>query len=202
MKKLFLASASPRRHEILEKMKLPHIVFVAEADETLPDGISPTDAGSILAARKAMAVKEELIKAGLYSPETLILAADTLVYIDNKPLGKPKNADDALNMLLALSGKKHSVCTGTCLIYKNRSISSAEVSDVYMRNFSEAEAKAYVATKEPLDKAGAYGIQGIGSVLVDHIDGDFFSIMGLSPTTVSTLMSKLGIPYFDLIQEK
>lgn len=202
MKRLFLASASPRRHEILEKMQLPHTVYVAEADESLQSDISPINAGEILAARKAMAVKKALIDEGRFDKETLILAADTLVYIDDTPLGKPKDADDALKMLCSLSGKRHSVCTGSCLIFGDRSISTAEVSDVYMRAFSQAEAEAYVKTGEPLDKAGAYGIQGIGSVLIDRIDGDFFSVMGLSPKAVASLLNKLGISYFDLIQEK
>lgn len=202
MIELFLASASPRRHEILEKMQLDHAVYVAEADETLPSDISKKEAGEILAARKALAVKNALIAEGRFTENTVILAADTLVYIDDTPLGKPKNAKKALEMLFDLSGKKHSVCTGTCIVYGNRSISTAEISDVYMRAFSLLEAESYIKTGEPLDKAGAYGIQGIGSVLVDRIDGDFFSVMGLSPKTVCTLLNKLGISYFDLIQEK
>ena len=197
---LYLASASPRRREILSRMGLAHTVFTAPADETVEDGISMENAGEILAARKAYAAKQALIAQGKFTPETMILAADTLVYLGGKPLGKPKDAADAKQMLLALSGREHSVCTGTCLVYGDRSISASEVSAVHMRPFSEKEAAAYVATGEPLDKAGAYGIQGIGSVLIDRIEGDFFSIMGLSPATVSRLMSALGAAYFDLQQ--
>ena len=105
-------------------------------------------------------------------------------------------------MLNMLAGKAHRVCTGTCMLTYKNSITTAEVSDVYMRDFSADEAKAYVATGEPLDKAGAYGIQGLGAVLIDRIDGDFFSVMGLSPKTVCRLMNALGISYFDLINQE
>lgn len=202
MKQFYLASASPRRSEILTKMQLPHTVYTAEADEHIESDVPPEHAGEILAARKAIAVKSALLAENKFTRDTLILAADTLVYLDGKPLGKPQDAEDALRMLLSLAGKKHTVCTGTCLISGARSISTAEVSEVYMRAFSAEEALAYVATGEPLDKAGAYGIQGIGSVLVERIEGDFFSIMGLSPKTVCRLLNTLEVPYFDLIRQE
>lgn len=202
MIKLYLASASPRRHEILEKMNLPHTILTAEADETVETGTEPRAAGEILAARKALAVKNALIADGKFDDDTLILAADTLVYLDGKPLGKPRDEKDALSMLLSLSGRAHTVCTGTCLIHGSRSISASETSQVYMRAFSPETAAAYVATGEPLDKAGAYGIQGVGAVLIDKIEGDFFSIMGLSPKTVCRLMDTLGVPYFDFIRKE
>ena len=200
MIKLYLASASPRRSEILSKMGLAHTVFTAPADETVEDGLTMENAGEILAARKAYAAKQALLAAGKWDKDSLLLAADTLVYLDGQPLGKPRDAEDAKRMLKALSGRAHSVCTGSCLVYGDRSISASEVSAVHMRAFSEEEAERYVATGEPLDKAGAYGIQGIGSVLVERIEGDFFSIMGLSPHTVRRLMSALGIEYFDWVQ--
>lgn len=200
MKELILASGSPRRSEILSKMCLPHTVFTAPADETVDENAEPREVGEVLAARKALAAKNALRAADRFTRDTMILAADTLVYLDGKPLGKPKDAEDAVRMLLALSGKTHTVCTGTCLISGARSISTAEVTEVQMRAFSEEEARAYVATGEPLDKAGAYGIQGIGGTLVERIDGDFFSVMGLSPKTVARLMGVLGVSYFDCIQ--
>ena len=200
MKTLYLASASPRRSEILTRMQLPHTVYPAPADATLGEGITMENAGEILAARKALAAKQALVAEGKFDEDTMILAADTLVYLDGKPLGKPKDAADAKRMLMLLSGKTHSVCTGTCLVSGGRSVSAAEVSAVVMRAFSEKEAEAYVATGEPLDKAGAYGIQGIGSVLIEGIEGDFFSIMGLSPKTVSRLLGVLGTDYFDMIK--
>ena len=200
MIKIYLASASPHRKEILELMKLDFTVATAEADEELPQNTPPESAGEILAARKALALKERLKAEGNFDSDTVIIAADTLVYCDGKRLGKPKDASNALEMLGSLSGKEHSVCTGTCIIRGERSVSTSEVSHVYMRAFSLDTALSYVATGEPLDKAGAYGIQGIGSVLIDRIDGDFFSVMGLSPKTVCKLMSSVGIPYFDLLR--
>jgi len=202
MKTLYLASASPRRSEILTKIGLAHTVYTAEADETVQPGADPRETGEVLAARKALAVKAALRAEDKFTRDTLILAADTLVYLDGVPLGKPQSEKEALHMLTALAGKKHTVCTGTCLISGTRSISTAEVTDVYMRDFSEEEARAYIATGEPLDKAGAYGIQGIGATLVDRIEGDFFSVMGLSPKTVVRLLGALGVPYFECIQKK
>lgn len=202
MTKIYLASASPRRKEILELMKLDFEASTAEADESLPCDISPESAGEILAARKALALKEKLAAEGKFDSDTVIIAADTLVWCGGARLGKPKSENEALLMLMALSGREHTVCTGTCVIRGARSISSADVSEVHMRRFSEKEALAYIATGEPLDKAGAYGIQGIGSVLVDRIDGDFFSVMGLSPATVCKLLSVVGIPYFELINRE
>lgn len=202
MTKIYLASASPRRKEILELMKLDFTVETADADESLPSDVAPEDAGGILAARKALALKEKLVAEGKFDEDTVIVAADTLVWCGGVRLGKPKDEKEALLMLTALSGRAHKVCTGTCVISGARSISAADVSEVHMRSFSEKEALAYVATGEPLDKAGAYGIQGIGSVLVDRIDGDFFSVMGLSPKTVCRLLGAVGIPYFELINRE
>ena len=202
MKQFYLASASPRRSEILTKICLKHTVYTAEADETLGENVPPEHAGEILAARKATAAKNALLAEDKFTRDTVILAADTLVYLDGMPLGKPQNAEEALEMLMALSGRKHVVCTGTCIISGARSISTAEVSEVTMRPFSEEEARAYIATGEPLDKAGAYGIRGIGATLIERIEGDFFSIMGLSPKTVTRLLGALGLSYFDLIQQE
>lgn len=196
MKKLYLASASPRRHEILSIMDLPHTVLTAPADESIDLTLTPREVGEILAARKALALKNALAAEKKFDSDTLILAADTLVYLDGEPLGKPKDEEEALEMLLALSGRAHTVCTGTCLIRGDRSISASELSHVYMRAFTKEDALSYIATKEPLDKAGAYAVQGKGSVLIDRIDGDFFSIMGLSPKTVCRLLETMGIPYF------
>ena len=201
MSEFFLASASPRRREVLDKMQIPHTVCPVEADETVEKGLSPKAAGELLATRKAIAAREALTAAGRYGEDSLLLAADTLVYLDGIPLGKPRNAADAAEMLRALRGREHTVCTGVCLLHGKRSVSTAEVTAVRMRAYSDAEIEAYIATGEPLDKAGAYGIQGIGAVLVDSIDGDFWSVMGLSPKTVARLMHALGTTYFDYVKK-
>lgn len=199
MIKIYLASASPRRKEILELMKLDFEVATAEADESVGEGLSKGEIGEALAAKKAFALKEKLKAENKFDSETVIIAADTLVWCDGECLGKPSDQNEALEMLAKLSGKAHNVCTGTCILYGEKSVSSFEISDVYMRKISIDTALTYIATGEPLDKAGAYGIQGIGSVLVDRIEGDFFSVMGLSPKTVCKLLGALGIPYFDLL---
>ncbi len=200
MLKLYLASASPRRKEILEMMRLPFTVCTAEADENIGSDTDMESAGELLATRKAHALKAKLVREGSFDNDTVIIAADTLVYVGNVPLGKPRDGQDALRMLDILSGREHTVCTGTCVIYGERSISSADKSTVCMGVISPADAASYVATGEPLDKAGAYAIQGIGATFVKYIEGDFFSVMGLSPKTVSRLLKALGISYFDLIQ--
>lgn len=161
--KLYLASGSPRRREILDLMHLPYEICTADADETLPAGTAMEAAGRLLASRKAEAAAARLAAAMPTDGDALILAADTLVYLDGKPY------------------------------------TAADVTAVTMRAYGEDEARAYVATGEPLDKAGAYGIQGIGSVLVEKIDGDFFTVMGLSPRVVRGLLGDAGYTYFDLI---
>lgn len=197
--KLYLASGSPRRREILDLMHLPYEICTADADETLPAGTAMEAAGRLLASRKAEAAAARLAAAKPTDGDALILAADTLVYLDGAPLGKPHTADEALAMLRALSGRRHYVCTGVCLLADGKPYTAADVTAVTMRAYGEDEARAYVATGEPLDKAGAYGIQSIGSVLVEKIDGDFFTVMGLSPRVVRGLLGDAGYAYFDLI---
>ena len=199
--KLYLASNSPRRREILKRMRLPYTVFTAEADERLAGDVSEEQACEILAVRKAMAARDRLSAAGEYGSDSLLLAADTLVFADGRPLGKPKDADEALHMLLSLRGCGHTVRTGVCLLRGARSFSMTDSAVVQMRSFSEDEAAAYIRTGEPLDKAGAYGVQGIGSVLIERIEGDFFTVMGLPPSGVYRLLAAAGISYFDRIQE-
>ena len=196
--KLYLASGSPRRREILDLMHLPYEICTADADETLDTGIGMEAAGRLLASRKAEAAAARLAAEGRGS-DALILAADTLVYLDGAPLGKPHTEEEALAMLRALSGRRHYVCTGVCLRAGGDVYTAADVTAVTMRAYGEDEARAYVATGEPLDKAGAYGIQGIGAVLVEKLDGDFFTVMGLSPRVVRGLLADAGYAYFDLI---
>ena len=196
--KLYLASGSPRRREILDLMRLPYEICAADADETLDTGIGMEAAGRLLASRKAEAAAARLAAEGRGS-DALILAADTLVYLAGAPLGKPHTEEEALAMLRALSGRRHYVCTGVCLRAGGDVYTAADVTAVTMRAYGEDEARAYVATGEPLDKAGAYGIQGIGAVLVEKLDGDFFTVMGLSPRVVRGLLADAGYAYFDLI---
>ena len=187
--KLYLASGSPRRREILDLMHLPYEICTADADETLDAGVGMEAAGRLLATRKAEAAAARLAAEGRGS-DALILAADTLVYLDGAPLGKPHTEEEALSMLRALSGRRHYVCTGVCLRAGGEAHTAADVTAVTMRAYGE---------DEPLDKAGAYGIQGVGAVLVEKLDGDFFTVMGLSPRVVRGLLADTGYAYFDLI---
>ena len=169
--KLVLASKSPRRSEILKNAGIDFTIRVADADETIPDGIKPEDAVVFLAARKAMAVER--------ADDELVLGADTVVVLDNKILGKPKDRDDAYNMIKSLSGRVHSVFTGVCAIGNGVSVTFAEETKVEFLPLTDEEINAYIDTDEPYDKAGAYGIQGLASKFIRGIEGDYFNVVGL-----------------------
>lgn len=176
MKKIVLASASPRRREILENAGLSFRVFVCDADEDRVDKAIPPN----------MYVQElALLKAGEASKhdlgDTLVISADTIVYLDGEILGKPASEEDAKRMLLALSGREHSVFTGICVTRTRDlfSVCASVETKVHFKELSEEEIDAYIATGEPMDKAGAYGIQGRAAVFADRIDGDFLNVVGL-----------------------
>lgn len=165
-----LASQSPRRRELLKYITDDFKVMSSDVDETLPKGISPADAVLYLSKIKAEPFRNE---------DDMIIGADTVVSIENKILGKPKDYDDAKNMLKQLSGKWHSVFTGVTIIKGNFSKSFYVETKVKFFDLSEQEIDNYIKTNEPMDKAGAYGIQGYGSLLVEKIDGDYFNVVGL-----------------------
>lgn len=173
-RELILASASPRRKELLEKLDLKFSICPADVDETrLPE----EDALSYplrTAVKKAMAVAEGRENA-------IVIAADTVVALDDEILGKPKDEAEAKKMLRRLAGREHIVITGIGIVdtVSGRTLSATEQTIVYFHPLETEEIEAYVATKEPMDKAGAYGIQGKGSLLVRKIDGDYFNVMGL-----------------------
>ena len=171
MKKIILASASPRRKELLTTAGVDFEVLVSEADETIPEGTAPRDAAMMTAEKKALAVAE--------NRDGIVIGADTIVVIDGKILGKPKDEADAFGMLCLLSGREHEVITGVCITDGEKTEKFAQVSKVRFYDLTDDEITAYVATKEPMDKAGAYGIQGRGCVLVESIEGDYFNIVGL-----------------------
>ena len=169
--KLVLASKSPRRSEILKNAGYDFTVRVADADETIPDGTKPEDAVVFLAARKAMAVER--------ADDETVLGADTIVVLDDKILGKPKDREDAYNMLKALSGRMHSVFTGVCIIENGRSMTFAEETQVEFLPLSDDDIYKYIDTNDCYDKAGAYGIQGYASKFIRRIEGDYFNVVGL-----------------------
>ncbi len=169
--KLVLASKSPRRSEILKNAGIDFTVRVADADETIPDGTKPQDAVVFLAARKAMAVER--------AEDELVLGADTVVVLDDKILGKPKDKDEAYKMIKSLSGRVHSVFTGVCAIGNGISVTFAEETKVNFMPLIDEEIYTYINTDEPYDKAGAYGIQGLASKFIRGIEGDYFNVVGL-----------------------
>lgn len=170
--KVILASASPRRQELLKRLYSDFTVFPADIDETLPDDISAEFAPIYLAGEKAEAIRDQF-------PNDLVITADTVVVLDDEILGKPTDRNDAAVTLRKLSGKTHKVITGCCLSYKGKQSSFSSESLVTFYPLTEEDIKEYVASEEPMGKAGSYGIQGLGSLLVEKIDGDFYNIVGL-----------------------
>ncbi len=177
-KKLILASGSPRRRELIEKLKLPFEVEVSDVDESIPAEVTTESAAEYLSGVKAEAVYE-LHK----DQDVIVVGADTIVVYDGEIYGKPKDEADAYRMLSNLSGRTHLVITGVTVIVGNAGMeqkqSFSNVTKVTFYELSDEEIRAYIATGEPSDKAGAYGIQEQGALLVKHIEGDFYSVMGL-----------------------
>lgn len=185
-----LASASPRRRELLTLVGIPHVVRPADIDETpLPDE-APAALVTRLAREKALRVA-----ATVATPHTLIVAADTTVVLDGEILNKPESVADAERTLARLSGRTHTVATGIACALNGRLVSDVEQVAVTFRRLDADEIRAYVATGEPMDKAGSYGIQGYGATIVQRIDGDYFAVMGLSLVRMLELMRELGVHY-------
>jgi len=192
---LVLASASPRRRELIERLRLEFEVLPADVDESARRGEAPEALARRLAEDKASAIAH-------VRPHALVVGSDTIVVVDGDVLGKPENEEDALRMLLRLQGREHRVETGIAVVapplagQKAARVASSVVGvDVRFRSFDASFARAYVETREPLDKAGAYGIQGFGSALVERIDGDFFAVMGLPVTRMLSHLRELGWDY-------
>lgn len=191
MKQLVLASESPRRRELLAGLGVSFSVIPSRIRESK---ISSDDPGILveeLARRKA-----EAVAAGLASDqESLIIGADTIVMLDGIVLGKPKDEADAATMLQHLSGRWHQVFTGVAVTEpaSGRTLYSHEITAVKFRSLGPLEIAAYVATKEPLDKAGAYGIQGKGALLVERIDGCYFNVVGLPLVKLAELLARFGV---------
>lgn len=169
---VILASASPRRRELLGYVVPNFEIIPPDVDETLPEGIPAAKSAEYLAVKKAEHISE------LY-PESVVIGSDTVVIIDGEILGKPADETDAYRMLKLLSGKVHTVVTGVCISKGESKRSFSESTEVEFYPLSEEEIRAYIATGDPMDKAGAYGIQGEGCVLIKGINGDFFTVMGL-----------------------
>ncbi len=190
---IILASGSPRRHEILTDAGIDHIVRPVDADESLPLHISPRDAVTTLARRKATAaVREFSPKPG----ESVIIAADTLVAYGSEIYGKPKDRDDAFRMISSMVGGCHSVFTGVCITDGETVLTEAEESLVFMRDATDEEIYSYIDRYAPYDKAGAYGIQEAAGLFVSRIEGDYANIVGLPLCRTGMMLKEFGIKLF------
>ena len=170
MPHIVLASKSPRRHELLRRMGITDFsVVVPDVEETYPEGLAPQEIVAHIARLKSDAA------APLVGPEDILITADTMVFLENDRLGKPRDEADALRMLTELAGNRHT----------------------YFRPCAEEELRAYIATGEPMDKAGAYGVQSLGALLVERIDGDFYNVMGLPVEKLGQCLTKhFGVRFF------
>lgn len=186
--KIILASGSPRRRQLLEQVGLrDFVVRASDVDESVCPGLTPAEMVEELSARKAAAVVRESPKDGL------VLAADTVVALEGAVLGKPASPEEAARMLAALSGRTHQVYTGLTLAGPGAVRTEHEVTAVTFRALSGTEIAAYVATGEPMDKAGAYGIQGLGALLVQRLEGDYFNVMGLPLCRLGRMLRAFGV---------
>ena len=181
--KYILASKSPRRRELLGEVINAFDIITHEVDETLPEGIHPREGVEILAIRKGAAVAND-------TPEAIVISSDTLVELGGVALGKPTDENDAYRMLRALSGKAHNVHTGVAVHAHGKVYSGVASTAVYFREMSDEEIYDYIATGDPMDKAGAYGIQNGGGLFVTKYDGDYDTVVGLSVRLTKKLLDE------------
>jgi septum formation protein len=185
---VILASSSPRRRELLRMIGIMHEVIPAEIDESYLPGEPPIAHAERLAREKGRVIASR-------HPDALVLSADTIVVVDGEVLGKPRSRDDAIRMLRILSGRTHTVFTAVAATAGGRTESGTEAVTVTFRPLDDTRIAAYVDTGEPMDKAGAYGIQGYGATIVERIDGDYFAVMGLAIGRLVELARRLGYVY-------
>ena len=185
---IVLASQSPRRQELLARIGVEDFKTLSlDIDESYPAALSPEDTVRFIAGKKSEAA------AALCAPDDLIITADTMVFLGNDRLGKPQDGEDAFRMLRALSGERHTVCTGVSLRQGARCESFAVSTAVYFRPMTDEEIRSYIKTGEPMDKAGAYGVQSRGALFVERIDGDFFNVMGLPVEQLGLALTRFGV---------
>jgi septum formation protein len=185
--RVVLASSSPRRKEILEALGLAFEVCAAEVDESLRPGESPFDAAERLAREKAASAAAEL------PPDAVVVAADTIVVLEGRALGKPADRADAGRMLRSLQGRRHEVVTGLALAQQGRLVSGRDVTHVVFAPMTEEEIAAYADSGEPDDKAGAYALQGIGGVFIERVEGSPSNVIGLPVRLFAKLARKMGL---------
>ena len=186
--RVILASQSPRRRELLALIGIAHEVRPADVDETLHAGERPE-------AYVERVARDKVAKIAAQEGDAVVIGADTTVVVDGEVLAKPDDAADAIRMLTRLAGRSHQVHTAIAVARAGRIVSAVETVDVTFRALSAAEIAEYVATREPMDKAGAYGIQGFGATIVERVDGDYFSVMGLGLRRLVELLAGVGVRY-------
>lgn len=185
---IVLASQSPRRHELLRRIGIEDFKTLSlDVDESYPQGLSPEDTVRYIAKKKCDAA------AALCSEDDIIITADTMVFLGSERLGKPIDEADALRMLRELQGNPHTVCTGVSVRQGEKSELFAVSTKVFFRPCTDEELRSYIATGEPMDKAGAYGVQSRGALLVERIDGDFFNVMGLPVERLALVLARFGV---------
>ena len=180
---LILASQSPRRRELMELFHIPFTVRVADVDETMEPGQDPYDQVALVSHRKAYAIPRE--------PEDVVIAADTIVVCAGQILGKPATEAHACEMLRLLSGRDHQVMTGMTVVCGDVCRTVTEVTDIHFRELSEEEICRYVATKEPMDKAGSYAIQGGAALFAEKLVGDYYNVVGLPVCRLRQLLAEI-----------
>ena len=180
---LILASASPRRKELMGFFHVPFVIRAADIDETMDPAGNPYDEVGRVSRAKAMATPRE--------EGDVVVAADTIVVCEGKVLGKPHSEEEAVEMLSLLSGRDHQVMTGVTVLRGDMAETVTEVTDVHFRPLSEKEIRAYVATGEPMDKAGSYGVQGGGALFCARLEGDYYNVMGLPVCRLGLMLRKM-----------
>jgi len=186
--RVILASQSPRRRELLALIGIPHEVRPADIDETYLAGEQPAAHAERLARGKCAVIAAR-------EPEALVIGSDTIVVVDGDVLGKPADENDASRMLRRLSGRSHVVVTAVAVAWRGETRSAVEQVNVTFHPLSDGDIASYIETREPMDKAGAYGIQGYGATIVARVDGDYFAVMGLPLQLLVRVMRELGIRY-------
>ena len=183
--KIILASKSPRRKEILETMGVSFEIDVADVDESVEESFSPVEAVCEISKRKAGKVAER------HGKDEIVVSADTVVVIDGKIIGKPRDTEDAFSILKNLSGKTHEVYTGFTVCGNGKTKTDFEVTKVHFKELCDDDIRRYIATGEPMDKAGAYGIQQKGNLFVDYIHGDYYNVVGFPISKICVTIKEL-----------
>ncbi len=181
---VILASQSPRRRELLGLFRLPFTVKVADIDETMDPNAAAYDEVARVSRLKAQAIDRE--------KDDVVIAADTIVVCQGQVLGKPTDEADAFRMLRLLSGRDHQVMTGLCVLHGDRCVSCTEVTDIHFRPLSDGEIRSYIATGEPMDKAGSYGIQGGAALFAEKLVGDYFNVVGLPVCRLGQILREIA----------